>query len=484
MSDCLYKEIIESKTGTKLPVLKSGKTIESRYNPEKDIDRQLENLENIQLYYIVFGAGSGLLIEKLSETGSIILVVENSYESLKFLEENLPVYDELKKNKNIYFSTLNDFSEDFIATYLPALHGNLKIIPQIPWLNEQNINLSDLNEIIKFSLKKISADFSVQTHFGKIWQNNILNNINFLNSKTNISIDHTKKAAIIAAGPTLDYSISKLINNREKYVLIATDTALSILLKHEIYPEIVISVDGQNVSYNHFLHDCKQLKKTIFAFDLCGNFSAINHYYKKGMNLFFFKSGHPLSEFIDKYNCLTSLYTGSGTVTISAVDLSLKLGFSEIEIYGADFAYVNNKSYSKGTYLDMLYNKSCNKIFPVEYQYSKLMYRTELQQIEKGFTNDILKSYKSSLEKYLASKQIEFYKNNDIYYLSNKNISNMDKTSKESYSFKNDLIINNIIDSKNHIIIAPYIAWARFKYKIESLDQLVKLAYSSLVRYN
>ena len=129
---------------------------------------------------------------------------------------------------------------------------------------------------IKLSLEKISADFSVQAHFGKIWQSNIMKNLKLaskISSKT-AGGGNKKKAAVIAAGPSFDETINLLLKH-DDYYIISTDTAFSTLLKYGLIPDAVISLDGQTVSFNHYLNkNLKQLNQTEFYFDLSANFSA------------------------------------------------------------------------------------------------------------------------------------------------------------------------------------------------------------------
>ena len=61
-------------------------------------------------------------------------------------------------------------------------------------------------------------------------------------------------------------------------------------------------------------------------------------------------------------NKLSSLNTTCGTVTITALDFAIKCGFTEIQILGADFGYVKNKTYTKSTYLDQIFSKNQNKL--------------------------------------------------------------------------------------------------------------------------
>jgi hypothetical protein len=102
-------------------------------------------------------------------------------------------------------------------------------------------------------------------------------------SKYSISASDLKKmAVIVAAGPSLDKTV-ELIKDKDSYYIIATDTAGLSLINKGIIPDIIISIDGQSVSYNHFIKACKaEEKKPLYAFDFCSNFSAVKHLAEAG----------------------------------------------------------------------------------------------------------------------------------------------------------------------------------------------------------
>ena len=143
---------------------------------------------------------------------------------------------------------------------------------------------------------------------------------------------------------------------------------------------------------------------------------------KSKNNLHFFVSGHPLSNLVNKINSnnLPKLYTGSGTVTIAALDFAIKLGFKKIQIFAADFSYINGKAYTKGTYLDSLYSINSNKIFPMEKEFEQLQFRSPLNKIsENKFSSELLESYKQSFLNYINKMGIKIELKNDIYHLEN-----------------------------------------------------------------
>ena len=428
----LYSSLFTAKNGSVIPVFSSNRTMESRYNPQNEAERLIE-VTPPSSFYIVLGIGGGVLIEKLllKYPASFFLCIEKDDDALTFLKQ-LPLISELENNSHVKFTTIQNLSSDFEASYIPSLYGGLFVVEQKGWIQEIEYLYPLIQRIIKTSLNNRSADFSVQTHFGKIWQKNILSNLktsafNLLEKKLKNS--KQKKAAIIAAGPSLDKTVSILSNARDEYVIISTDTAYTSLLRQNLIPDFVVSIDGQNVSHTHFFKNNPDMSSTLFIFDLCANHSAVNHIANFTDNIIFSSSGHPFSELISSYTpqSFIHLYSGSGTVTISALDFAVKCGFSSIEVFGADFSYRNTRTYTKGTYLDDLFSVNSSSLNTFEYNFLKLLYRTELitNDADKIASTTVLDSYRQSFEQYLQNNNYSFTRTNDRYFITVNNYSSI-----------------------------------------------------------
>ena len=417
--ESIYSQIIDSKTGIKIPLFKSGRTVESRYDPQKDCQRTAELQISAQTkFYIVLGVASGILIKTILELtkNAFVLAVETSNADIEFLKQ-LKTIKDLCQDKRVCLCTYDCIEEKIVEHYIPAFYGNLKVIEQRGWVTENQALMTSLQENIQNAISKVAADFSVQSHFGKIWQHNILSNLHFIKDY-NFSADTKKTAVIVAAGPSLDKTIALLKQQQQESFIIATDTAFSILCSYNIKPQAVVSLDGQNISNIHFLHQKEYFSDTLFLFDLCANPSAVKKVYDNETSILFFHSGHPFARYLFlEYNLvLPEFFAGAGTVTICAVDFAIKAGFTNIKVYGADFAYSVGKPYSKGTYLDKLYGSKAQKSMSLEKQFSTLMFRTELKNVDnKKHTTTVLNSYKSSFEKYLFEQGAAFFNNSDIY---------------------------------------------------------------------
>ena len=418
-----YKETVEAKSGEIIPVFKSGKSAHSKYNPVRESESFSESAGLFD-FAVFIGAAGGYHIEAAlkKNPSAKAVVLEKNLSDIDFLKKNIPCIQRLSKNKNVIFECTENIAETLPKVYFPAWHGSIKILTLRSWKEEDKDAYEEAAAKIEGALKKITADFSVQAHFGFLWQKNIFFNLMLLKKiqgkKSGTSAPPLKEtvlqkqgmtAAVIAAGPTLDKKISLLKERRKNYFIIATDTAYKILTRNGIIPDAAVSVDAQHLSAQHFC--APVFKDTLYILDLAGNPDIAKKVFECGGRLLFYSSMHPLSSFAAGFfrQGLLTLESGSGTVTIAAADFAKKSGFKNIEIFGADFSYSAGKSYARGSYLDDLYRKNESRIFSAETAWTRLMFRTPLFNSDiKGFlTSDVLKGYKESLEGWILKSGIQ-----------------------------------------------------------------------------
>ena len=83
----IYKEIQTAKNGMQIPVFLSGRTMESRYNPERDSQNLLNTITEKSDFFLVLGIGSGSFINLLAEKfpKARIAAIELYKEDITFL---------------------------------------------------------------------------------------------------------------------------------------------------------------------------------------------------------------------------------------------------------------------------------------------------------------------------------------------------------------------------------------------------------------
>lgn len=495
----LYSEIIKSKTNEAIPLFYNNKSMHSKYAPLKEAESFGNDIKIGAFYTIILGLGGGYHIESFINRypDHKILVIEESIDDINFLKK-IDCVENLIKNKSLIISDKQTFKDKLIQSYLPAIFGGINILCHRAWYDNNKESADKIIIEINDLLKVISKDYSVQCHFGLIWQKNIISNLSLLNKikNQNVPFDTSKTAAIIAAGPSLDSTIFKIKDNRNKYFIFATDTSLSSLNKNGIKPDAVVSIDGQNISYKHFVGYSHS--DTIYIFDLQSNFNAVNYVSSFTNNIIFTKSGHPFCNLVEQFcdKSFINMDSGAGTVTIAAIDFANSAGFKNFEVFGADFSYINNKPYTKGTYLDILYRYNENKIQSSENLFTNLLYRTEVLRDKNIIKTDVLESYKRTFIQWIESKHYLYKLDNNIYYVNSQN--NKDNiidfsTPIIKFSEFKDFILNelniihstDVINYENPFIISllPFVSYLRNINSDLNFSKAVKLALSKILEY-
>lgn len=455
MEKTIYGSVIKSKTNLDISLYINSKPVFSLYNPENEAENfsKIQNQsQNENFFFVTTGMAQGYHIFSLLKhfPTSKILILEKYKEDF-YKKEFSKTFSTLKEKENIIFSTIDTLEVDIINNYLPATDGDFIYRSLRSWLAQNNDCEALINNKIKTALQTVKDDYSVQAHFGKLWFVNFCKNLNLIKKYpeniTNISnhnFPKNKVAAIVSAGPTLDSTIEKIKDFRDKYYVISTDTAYQTLIKCNIIPDVFVTIDAQHISCLHALKSFNN--NTLLAADLCGNNSIIYKAIRQNCKIIFSCNNNPFTNFAEKYlsekncNIFIKLNSGSGTVTMTALDFACKAGFKNIEFFGTDFSYQNGKPYCKGTYLDRSYFSNSIRTKNFESNFCRLMYRSELQKLENNkFSSHILNSYKDSFINFTSNfKELQIYSANGK--IQNESYPVIDI---EKYKYNTDIFINN-----------------------------------------
>ncbi len=229
--------------------------------------------------------------------------------------------------------------------------------------------------------------------------------------------------------------------------------------------------------------------------DLAANHSIANFVFANGGKIIFTNGGHPLISFAGLFckNPFARLQSGGGTVTIAAVDFAKNCGFTDIDIFGADFAYSQGKPYASGSYLDDLYKKDESRLLNSQSAFVKLMFRTPLKKTGGGtLQNDVLLSYQNSLEDFLGAENFRrdnFEYNCKVSGGSRKRILEPNKMDFDRFKAALNESLAQVLDSQELLpqtsTLLPYMAFCKNKGgdKI-STKEAKKLALNRILLYN
>jgi hypothetical protein len=416
---------IESRTGRVVPALAGlngeAHALHSTVDPEKEAQRLAAALNEgwSEPGFVVFmGLGAAYAAEAALSvnTASHILVIDFDINGIAELLSSRE-YAALGDSR---FTLLVDPDAELIqrtilGLYGPALCGGIRVLPLRARVEQDKEKFAMAADAVQRTIEKVSADYSVQAHFGTRWFSNIIRNIGIAQSLSpdapRINAAAGGSVAICAAGPSIDDQIPLLRERRNNLFVIAADTALPALLAGGVKPDAVVSIDCQHISYCHFIGtDCADIPLflDIASPPLLSGFSRFP---------FFFCGGHPLAAYISrKWKPLPVLDTSGGNVTYACLSLAQRLGVRRVTVYGADFSYPLGRPYARGTYFYPFFERRQNRLSPLEAGVSSFLYRVPFLPPENGgsraavspcYETSSLRFYRKSFEEKASAMEAQ-----------------------------------------------------------------------------
>ncbi|WP_435274292.1 6-hydroxymethylpterin diphosphokinase MptE-like protein [Psychrobium sp. nBUS_13] len=296
-------------------------------------------------YHIVIGTDSGLLIQYLIEHG----IPEKSCYLFIELEQYLPLIKPdlpLELEQKLKFCTpqefLNGYDEQYRESYLYV--ERFKTHRSIAVTEVNNTAYNNARMDVEALCDKLKLD----NKLGFGCRDFIIKQLN--NSSYNVISSHRlhkrfsgQTAIILAGGPSLDLDLEWVKENQDRLTVIAVARLSTKLQSEGIKPDIVVSVDPSQASYNN--------SKELLDFDSSTLLVNGNHINSQLLSQWRHKS-------IYVGNLLpweTSLnddcsFAGGPTVSNIALLLAVNMGFAQILLSGVDLCFDSTgKSHTSGS---------------------------------------------------------------------------------------------------------------------------------------
>ena len=254
------------------------------------------------------------------------------------------------------------------------------------------------------------------SEFAPIWENNIITNIPYMLKSPGViplkDIIKNNPVVIIAAGPSLDKSISLLKKIRDKAIFFCVDTALRTVTNNGIEPDIVLTVDAQKENTRYY--DDIALDNLYLVSDGLSDPDLVNRFNGRWFVMHY---GHPLMLWMEK---LTGQEKGflkvSGSVTTLGLSLAIESGADKIIFVGLDLSFTAGQYHSKESHHSMSSIELLSKFETLEERYRRIM-SLQLKKIplkiqgSERYTNEVMLAWKEWIEKNIKSAPagIKFY---------------------------------------------------------------------------
>ena len=380
------------KSRTGLSTLKvDGYYIYSRYDPIKEIKVFYQTLKKEWLHqkirsFIIIGDDLGYLINFIQQdypsSRIILLPIRNNSGTLHSAIETY------KENQDIYSFLSEKFNNELSLIGLKVI-----TLPSIARLTIDKMTM--YQQALYKKLTSLKLLFTTTATFSWIWLRNLIDNYSQIEKYYRFSLDKEKNSSvlILASGPSLNQEIDKVKEIQENYnvQLWALPSSLKALKHYGIKPDLTIYIDPGFL--NRYLLIDHPKEKPIIT-------SLISHRLRelKETPIILFNQNNLWEESFFKYNSHINHYLTiqeQPTVAASAIEIALKIGFSQIALLGQDFAYFDIQGHAKPHHSQFL--KKENRLMPSYSQSFKNMLLSTNKIINKDYplwrTGEVLNIY-------------------------------------------------------------------------------------------
>ncbi|MCP5513145.1 MAG: DUF115 domain-containing protein [Leptospiraceae bacterium] len=234
----------------------------------------------------------------------------------------------------------------------------------------------DLSEILKPETK---LDQNTDSHFHRLWLRNYLINLNlfFKNPKSRVltakSLEIKSPIVFTGASPGLERDMETLKNLRNSIFLLASDSSLGFLLKNNLPPDAILSLDPGRGTAFHF---SDRIPETIPILTWAGGSRRI--FELPNPKVLFFTS-YPLDQWLSAQvmNSESYLENPGRNIASLAVSISEFLGVSQLFFSGVSFLSEGGKTHCRGTGYESYFLPQTDRFHPLD-SYVPVTYRGKL----------------------------------------------------------------------------------------------------------
>lgn len=314
-----------------------------------------KKIGSYQMKYIFCGFGNGMYIKEIlkhADATARILVYEPSARLFSFVLHSFDV-SELLADERVTVIAGQYFERSFEdELYRMVTYSDLENLVYQAYPNYERLfpaQVKETDHIIQVMYSSIRATQNVLDRYGPYYTLNGLRNIkHFLFSKSITDfyqrVDKEIPIIIVASGPSLDKNIDVLKQAKGKCLLVGLDSSVKALVKHDIIPDIFVSVDARK-HIKHFSD--KRVREIPVICEMSSNYQILDIIEAKK---FFINDMNPyINQFFSRHGILFPVFTTGGSVANTACAIFCSMGFRTIIMVGQDLAYTHNKTHAADT---------------------------------------------------------------------------------------------------------------------------------------
>jgi hypothetical protein len=324
--------------------------LNSVYSPQKEINRFIKEIENIEKKLIVIiGVGNGVIIEELVQSNTFqnnvhFLIIE-PFSDIRQSKHLSKIFSENPNKLSFYY--LSDFTSLVFAKYLAkfaAIPVSIHLHPN--YLKANKSKIEEIITILKEGIEVQKILNNTERKFAIDWIVEPLLNIRVMEKSINLKRLKGKfegeTAILVSAGPSLHENISFVQRMGESSHIFAVGPALRPLLINGIKPDYALSLDSSETNYKTHFKDIMYDGTLIFE-------TMSNHQIQeqhKGKLIDSKALTEQITPFV--FKDLFGFPHSAPSVAIFALQVIHYMGFKEVYLVGQDLALINGNYYAEG----------------------------------------------------------------------------------------------------------------------------------------
>jgi hypothetical protein len=333
----------------------SGNAFYSRYNPEREVGEWINSLDETvrQAEHVFFcGVGLGYHLQAFIDVfpEKKIYLYEPIEEYFLAAIETVDLMKLLSHKQIAVFAVGQDPSVlrrilDMVFSLIKGSYASV-ILPAYRKLHPQMVEKVEDN--IRHNAIHFLASLNTLSLFQKQWAINIIQNME-QNLKT-YSFSSMRNACqgmpaiVVGSGPSLEMEIEQLKKLKGHAVIIAAGSSIQELLRHNLEPDLAVSIDPSSDNYEVYRH--LDLGPVPFLY-----FPTIYHKIIECVTPYMmhaFLNSDPITKYLMDLTGEDPFFDSASTVTGPAIQAALYMGCNQVVFIGQDFSYPNGQYYASG----------------------------------------------------------------------------------------------------------------------------------------
>jgi len=330
-------EIIKTESGKE--VLIAGKRhVHSKYNPEKEAERQVQSLD-IKEDTLIFliGPGLGYLLSPLLAIRDTFIVVFENPVFLKGL--NLT---ESEESRVVVIESSKCDKTFSIGDWHPEKFSSIKVIKGPAYQFDNHYSL--ISSMLQEKIDNWSATAVTTTAFRHLWAENFLNHITINSQLLGWKDIRLEQPAVLiaAAGPSLADARDWLL--KSEVPVWTVDTAWPVLKGWGIEPVLVVSNDPQPESVAHFAENAPMGATLLTSMTAAPGVARL---FERRL---YYNDNYPLNGFFPEISEYLPLFSqAGGSAVMLLYQLAVECGARHIVMLGQDLGAPPEQSHTTGT---------------------------------------------------------------------------------------------------------------------------------------